>query len=579
MRRERGLLWVVLAGFVAGLVVVAAVAVGGGDDEPERLPALAIGSGGRAAAMAEGAASDMAFPAQRVEYRLGASLPDLPDEAPVYGLSGAIDEADVRRLADALGLDGVTVAREGDSWVARTDDRELRVQRSAGAPWYLSPGVTQCVGPDAPDAPVSSDDGETTVTSECVVSSVGRAFPVEVEARAAEEGTAEGREPATQTEPAPPATVEPCPMPDCPPGAACAQVCPVPPSPMPVPPPEPPERPADLPTEDEAERIARETLEDAGADLTGARVRVEDGFDQWYVNVDPVVDGVPTFGLTSSVGVGPKGEIRFANGWLGDPQRGEDYPLATVERALERFPSTGGGGGWAAYAADDRVMAATPSEGGGEGGEAPEMEPVVRTITDVRLGLMFAPLADGVGGMLVPAYLFTVEGEPGSELPAIAVADEYLPKPPVDEPVPEPAPLPPGGSGTGSGSGGSTGSAGGGCAASGSSDGVEVQLCGPNELEAGEEASFTLTVVHPRGAFLDSGCAEPTVFFGDGSDDNRGICDIGCAAPEDGQAKKYGKTFTHTYAQPGRYTAAAFVRFCEEGSGDLRVELPVVVGR
>ena len=556
MRRERGLLWVVLAGFVAGLVVVAAVAVGGGDDEPDRLPALAIGSDSRAAgASLEGGAADMMFPAQRVEYRLGGSLPDLPDEAPVYELAGSVDEAAVRRVADAVGLDGATVERQGDAWVARTDDRELRVEGGVpGAPWYLSEGRTSC----GPDVPVSSDGGSVAVA--CLEAVTGHAVTAETEARAGEGGSVE------PTEPAPPATVEPCPMPDCPPGTACAQVCPAPPMPVP-----PPERPADLPTKDEAERIAREVLEASGTDLTGARVKVEDGFDQWFVNVEPAVDGVPTVGLTHGVSVGPKGAIRFANGWLGDPEKGADYPLATLERAVERLQEAGGFG-WTAYA-DDRVMAATgmPYEGGGE-----EQEPIVHTISDARLGLMFAPLAEGNGGMLVPAYLLTVEEQPEFELPAIAVADEYLPTPrPVDEqrPVPEPAPVPGGSSGSGVSTG--SGSAGGGCAGSGSPDGIEVQLCGPGELAVGEEGTFTLTVVHPRGAFIDSGCAEPTVSFGDEGD--TAICDIGCSAPADGAANKFGKTFTHAYDEPGTYAAAAFVRLCEEGSGDLRVELPVVV--
>jgi len=71
-------------------------------------------------------------------------------------------------------------------------------------------------------------------------------------------------------------------------------------------------------------------------------------------------------------------------------------------------------------------------------------QPLVRTVTGVRVGLAFAPLVepgDPGQALLVPVLLFDVEE--GGTLQVLAVADEFLPKP-VDhaKPLPEPGPRP-----------------------------------------------------------------------------------------------------------------------------------------
>src|SRR5207249_10766835 len=74
-----------------------------------------------------------------------------------------------------------------------------------------------------------------------------------------------------------------------------------------------------------------------GVDLDGARVRVDDGFSQWQVTVDPRVGGLPTVGYAGSVSVGPKGAVEAASGWLAQPVQGDEYPLVTAAAGLERL--------------------------------------------------------------------------------------------------------------------------------------------------------------------------------------------------------------------------------------------------
>ncbi|HET7655157.1 MAG TPA: hypothetical protein VFK42_19145 [Acidimicrobiales bacterium] len=436
--RERRVLWVVLAAFVVGMIAVAGLAAVDDDSSgPPRLPALALGAAGReAAAGAAAAPADSMLALGPVEYRVGDGVLDaaLPDHASAWAVDDRVDVDDVRRLASALGVDG-TPQQDDVAWTVRDGAHQVRVEKQAGAPWSFSPWSPGC----GDDMAVSSDG---------TVSCGGAGFA------GSGTGSAESGA-ATATVVAPPPTpatsVEPCAMPDCPPDAACAQVCPTPsPEPLPEPPP-PPERPADLPSKADAERIARDVLTKAGLDLDGADVRVDDGFSQWMVAVDPVVGGLPTQGMASTVAVGPKGAIQFAGGWLGVPTEGDDYPLAGVNAGVERLKSGYPGGGWSAY------------PGGPEPAIARDMPacvdcpPQVRTITGVRLGLQFSPVYTSEGvpadALLVPAYFFRFD-DTEFEQAVIAVADEFLPTPPEVKPMPgEPAPMPvePDG-GTGSGS-------------------------------------------------------------------------------------------------------------------------------
>lgn len=531
--RERRVLWVVLAAFVVGLVAVAGLAAVDDDSGgPPRLPALAGASGGEAAGAST--ASDMAMRIGPVEYRVAGTLPSLPDHASAWDVGADIDADDVRRLAARLGVEGDIDTEDEFQWTVSDDEHTLSVSRTAGGSWNLGPRYdTVACGPDTV---VSSDAAEARAIDErCAAVSAS--------------GSAGG---GVATEPAPPATtVEACAMPDCPPEADCIQMCPEP-TPVPVPPPDP-ERPADLPSKAEAERIGVAFLSGAGLDVDGADVRVEDGFSQWIVAAEPRVGGLPTMGFGWSAAVGPKGVIEYANGWLGDPTEGAEYPLAGVDAGIERLKA--GGGGWAPYpmAAGAEPAIATDMP------ECVDCEPQVRTITDVRLGLMFSPVftADGMAtdALLVPSYFFSFEDSEYEE-PVIAVADEYLPRPPEPEPRPEPMPVEPGG-----GAGGSGGSC------SGSAQGVApgednqpmtIEVCiTPDPAVAGEPVTFEVTYSDPDAPIDDNGCgvSEPA-FEGGGT----ATCAVSCAAPPASPttvpAPEPGRlttTYTHVYEKPGVY--------------------------
>jgi hypothetical protein len=421
--RERRVLWVVLAAFVVGMIAVAGLAaVDDSSSGPPRLPALAFGAAGReAAAGASAAPADSMLAIGPVEYRLadGVAATPLPDHARAWTVDDRIGVDAVRRVASALGVKG-TPKEDDTAWTVRDDAHQVRVEKQAGVPWSYSPWMPDC----GPDSSVSSDG-----TVSCGSASGSGA------ASTGSSGSAS----ATATVVAPPATsVEPCPMPDCPPGTACTQVCPTPtPEPLPVPEPKQPERPADLPSKAEAERIARDVLTKTGLDLDGADVRVDDGFSQWMISADPRVGGLPTQGMGTSVAVGPKGEIQFANGWLGDPTEGDEYPLAGVQAGIERLKSGYPGGGWSPYPGGPEPAIARDLPA------CADCPPQVRTITGVRLGLQFSPVYTENGmpvdALLVPSYFFRFD-DSDFEQSVVAVADEFLPKPP--EVKPEPAPMP-----------------------------------------------------------------------------------------------------------------------------------------
>jgi hypothetical protein len=148
-----------LAAAVVLAVAAAAVAVAGwlraGDDAP---PVLGLTGGtARAGQVGEGAG---AAPAGGLELR--ATLPEGPDEAPVWLLGETSDEQSVATLAAALGIDG-DVTGEPSMWTVTDGRRVLRVARSAGQPWtYVADETQTCASVPldptlrtSPDASVS----------------------------------------------------------------------------------------------------------------------------------------------------------------------------------------------------------------------------------------------------------------------------------------------------------------------------------------------------------------------------------------------------------------------------------------
>ena len=115
----------------------------------------------------------------------------------------------------------------------------------------------------------------------------------------------------------------------CPPDAQCLVAdCPT----------QEPQRPADLPSKAEAQKLGRDLLAELDVDLAHATVQVEDGFSVWNVSADPEIDGVPVVGMATSIAIGPKGVVAYANGWLATPDKGDRYPL--IGTAVASMAST-----------------------------------------------------------------------------------------------------------------------------------------------------------------------------------------------------------------------------------------------
>jgi hypothetical protein len=379
----------VAAVVTAALVVGGMVVAGGRDREPATLPALDLGDAQAAAAAAEPARVGAPAPAGRpydigdapilrpaVTYRLRGSLPDLPDRARAWRLGTDADSGRMAALAAALGLRG-ELKRDQAGWTVGDRGGTLRVNRLAGLPWsYGNVVVGTCVsGPWSPARP-ASDHG-----IQCVTRDTPAARPV-----------------------APGRIVKP------------------------------PPRPADLPSREAAERIARELAAKAGLKLDGATVRVDDGYAARVVTIAPAVGGQPTHGFAWSVGVGPKGRVRYASGWLATPQPADTYPLISEDEALRRLRERPAW--WPAILRPNAVQAARlravpcpPQTRLPCGGRPPLTR--TATITGVRLGLQLAPgVARGSRpaevAYLLPAYLFDLEGGWTDVQAVVAVQDRYL---------------------------------------------------------------------------------------------------------------------------------------------------------
>ncbi|MEO7836273.1 MAG: hypothetical protein ABIS21_01375 [Acidimicrobiales bacterium] len=488
---------VALSAVVAFAVTVTAVAVvAGSRGDGDRLERLSFAFGGGA----ERSIMDLASPVDAYpdfgprEYRVRGELADLGDKAPAYRLGDAATDAAVAGLASRLRVGGDVEENEA-GWTVRADGRELNVGRTPGLPWYLS---SAC-----PDMAVDSGGSEGVVSSGCVQSGVvvpdGGASPdtpappetltapSPVTAARCAKGSVECA-PATEA----PTTSAPAP---CPSGASCASSetkelsgDSSPGGPRADPPPT--VRPADLPTKAEADRLGRSFYTDLGVALDGFEVR--DGFVEWHAGVQPRVGGLATVGWAYSVSFGPQGRITTANGFLAEPDRIGDYPLAGTAKGLERLragegvgPRPLGGAMEGVTTAKDAdcaqptvicdppppvttvpsseqptLVTAAPCPPDVEcaapeprPGWAPYRSPVppasvpptpaVFTITGVHLALQ------QVGPALVPVYVFELEGG-GETFPVPAVTDEWIaetqpddkPRSGTDQPIPLPEPPP-----------------------------------------------------------------------------------------------------------------------------------------
>ena len=143
-----------------------------------------------------------------------------------------------------------------------------------------------------------------------------------------------------------------------------------------------------------------------------AEPRVLPAWSSWRtVLVDPRVAGLPTVGVSTMIDVEGTGVIG-AMGRLATPVAGPAYPVLTATAALDRLNAA------------PRPMPAVdcPMVEGGSS-SCPGGVPTPQVITGATLGLSLS--FDGVDALLVPAWLYTVDGwtEP---MPAVAVEDRYL---------------------------------------------------------------------------------------------------------------------------------------------------------
>jgi hypothetical protein len=399
---------------IAGVVALAVVAALGGlalaagrnagTRTPTRLPVLGASSGA-AAKMSADASMAMRLRGP-VRYEATGPLPALEGEADAYVLAAPkVDLDRFAALAHDLGIDGkVTRTDAGWSIVAGMD--RVDVQDVAGLPWNRYRADPNCCAGRPGTTVVLSGDASTGSSGSSGSGTIVCGSP-------------------------------------CPPDAKCvAPECP-------TEEPRAPQRPADLPTKTEAERIGRALLTKLGIDLDHATVRVDDGFSTWSVSADPEIDGLPVIGMTTSVGVGPKGRVADANGWLGEATKGDRYPLIGTTAALKKLGDDqvrilGGPQPMIARAQDGDCAADActnmPVRPDCELAtvDCPAPEPVVVHVTGVRLGLqLFSTYEPGAPAYLVPSYLFMTDDR--NELPMIAVEDQYLgqaPKPVPVEPTP-----------------------------------------------------------------------------------------------------------------------------------------------
>ena len=308
----------VLAGLVV-LVAVGSVAVSwrGADStsvvQPASLP-LALGGVSSAPGVTTTITGVLAR-RDRVTYARGPGLVDVAGTRTAFSLpAGEPDRNAVARLARALGVEGSVVNSATGLVVGDPDGRSLQVARQGGASWYLS------------DGNASTSSG---VVESCA-STTGRVPgttvpPGAIASAPATTTTVTGPVPLTSMpgDPRPPDPVDP---------GTPAIMCEAPPAPP---------APDGVPDARAAEAAARRLLADAGIDLTHATVSVSADAYSATVHVVPVLDGSPVEGIDTTLVFGAHGAVVAANGWLGEPVRGDQYPLIGIDAAIARLQAGG----------------------------------------------------------------------------------------------------------------------------------------------------------------------------------------------------------------------------------------------
>jgi len=364
-------------------------------------------------------ADRMMMPMGQIIYVFDGTAPDLgaSSGAWTFPLGAAPDEARVRRIAEVLGVTGELVqlpADQGGGWMIGASDyttASLTVSPDGMLSWWFSP------------TPVAYDDG-------CMV-----AMPAE--------GTEGGDSSGGSA------------------GSAGGDVAVMPPEEICDPQP-----PANVPSAEEALEAAKALYAELGYDV--GTLDFETYADEWGANVSVylLLNGARS-PLGMSIGFGAEGAVTWASGMLATPVAASDYPLVSVEQAVERLnDETGrylyfGGVGpmaRAETATQGAPVEAVAPEPGDQVGDTvaidqpvcdpaadcviepvdpADLEPITVTLTDVRLDLTMVWDADGVVWLL-PAYTFS--DADGGMYTVIAIDDSFISLP-EELPMPEPMPI------------------------------------------------------------------------------------------------------------------------------------------
>jgi hypothetical protein len=271
-------------------------------------------------------------------FQAAGDLPDGPGEAAVYR-TGTVTKSQVARLAKALGM-SQEPRRESGGW------------RVGGGQDGTGPVLTVGIGHDA---------GSWTFDR------YGHRAPGCMRPL-----------PKTGASPAPGAPRSERPKPSCPNQAApggggVAKGEPVP--------------------EQQAEQAVQPVLEPLGLRHAKLGPAGTEGAKR-LVSANPVVDGLPTVGWSSTFTVGADGTLDGGHGRLGDPEKGATYPVLTAAQTLKRLNGPRGGG-------THGVAPGEPDPSGAQSGK-----PETAQVTKARFGLE-THFSHGTP-VLVPSWSFTV---------------------------------------------------------------------------------------------------------------------------------------------------------------------------
>ncbi|MDQ0796786.1 hypothetical protein [Streptomyces sp. B1I3] len=175
--------------------------------------------------------------------------------------------------------------------------------------------------------------------------------------------------------------------------------------------------------------------EDAALDARGLMGSVR------VVDADPVVGGLPTYGWSTGIQVGPGGEIVGGSGQLKGLHKSHSYPVVGADDALRQLNAENRHG---AKSGIGGCAAPVPLEGDltapGTGCASADGKRPATTLTVEKAVLGLAPRRSDGEQVLVPSWLFSVRpegGGPQETVVRVAVDPDHLAKEET-RPTPEP---------------------------------------------------------------------------------------------------------------------------------------------